>query len=256
MPRWPRKSARSSQRTKQALAAAKARGVRLGNPRLAEARAVGNKAMAEEAERQAALVLPHILPLDEQGMSLRAIARELAARGVHSARRQMARGSGRRHPAPMRRRHGCQLNPCSAAARSPDPTFVRPFPAAGRRAELAGIARRFGSAKRQRSPVAPSVAVLAQIVVVTHQPMARAEKHAAELGADLAAERERADKAIAAFASWADRLDAPSRPSARAPGGAGFERYGNATACVTEAGRMRDGSATVERDRSGTCSGV
>jgi DNA invertase Pin-like site-specific DNA recombinase len=75
-----------SQRTKAALAAAKARGVQLGNPRLAEARAVANKAMAEEAERQAALVLPHILPLHDQGMSLRAIARELTARGVPTAR--------------------------------------------------------------------------------------------------------------------------------------------------------------------------
>jgi DNA invertase Pin-like site-specific DNA recombinase len=75
-----------SQRTRDALAAAKARGVTLGNPRLAEARAVANKAMAEEAERQAALVLPHILPLHQQGMSLRAIARELAARGVPTAR--------------------------------------------------------------------------------------------------------------------------------------------------------------------------
>jgi DNA invertase Pin-like site-specific DNA recombinase len=75
-----------SQRTRAALHAAKARGVKLGNPRLAEARARANKAMAEEAERQAALVLPHILPLHQQGMSLRAIARELTARGVPTAR--------------------------------------------------------------------------------------------------------------------------------------------------------------------------
>jgi hypothetical protein len=38
--------------------------------------------MAVEAERQAALALPYILPLHEQGVSLRAIARELTARGV------------------------------------------------------------------------------------------------------------------------------------------------------------------------------
>ena len=75
-----------SQRTKQALAAAKARGVTLGNPRLAEARARANKETIEAAERYAALVLPHILPLAEQGLSLRAIARELTARGVPTAR--------------------------------------------------------------------------------------------------------------------------------------------------------------------------
>jgi len=37
---------------------------------------------------------------------------------------------------------------------------------------------------------------------------ARADKQAADFGADLAAERERADAAIAAFASLADKLDA------------------------------------------------
>jgi DNA invertase Pin-like site-specific DNA recombinase len=75
-----------SQRTKAALAAAKARGVKLGNPRLAEVRATANEAQIEAAERQAALVLPHILPLYAQGMSLRGIARELTARGVPTAR--------------------------------------------------------------------------------------------------------------------------------------------------------------------------
>ena len=75
-----------SQRTKQALAAAKARGVTLGNPRLAEARARAHKELIEAAERHAALVLPHILPLHEKGLSLRAIARELTARGVPTAR--------------------------------------------------------------------------------------------------------------------------------------------------------------------------
>ena len=75
-----------SQRTKAALAAAKARGVKLGNPRLAEARAPRMRANAEEAARQAAVVLPVIKPLCERGLSLRAIARELAARGVPTAR--------------------------------------------------------------------------------------------------------------------------------------------------------------------------
>ena len=75
-----------SQRTKAALAAAKARGVKLGNPRLEEARAPRMRANAEEAARQAALALPVIKPLYEQGLSLRAIARELVARGVPTAR--------------------------------------------------------------------------------------------------------------------------------------------------------------------------
>jgi DNA invertase Pin-like site-specific DNA recombinase len=75
-----------SERTKAALAQAKARGVVLGNPRLDQARARAHQATGEEAERQAALVLPHIMPLYEQGMSLRAIARELAARRVPTAR--------------------------------------------------------------------------------------------------------------------------------------------------------------------------
>jgi DNA invertase Pin-like site-specific DNA recombinase len=75
-----------SQRTKAALAAAKARGVKLGNPRLAEARAPLMRANAEVAARQAALALPVIKPLYDQGLSLRAIARELAARGVPTAR--------------------------------------------------------------------------------------------------------------------------------------------------------------------------
>jgi DNA invertase Pin-like site-specific DNA recombinase len=75
-----------SQRTKAALAAAKARGVKLGNPRLEEARAPRMRANAEEAARQVALALPVIKPLYERGLSLRAIARELAAHGVPTAR--------------------------------------------------------------------------------------------------------------------------------------------------------------------------
>jgi DNA invertase Pin-like site-specific DNA recombinase len=75
-----------SERTKAALAAAKARGVKLGNPRLAEARAPLMRANAEVAARQSALALPVIKPLYEQGLSLRAIARELTAREVPTAR--------------------------------------------------------------------------------------------------------------------------------------------------------------------------
>jgi DNA invertase Pin-like site-specific DNA recombinase len=46
-----------SKRTKEALAAAKARGVRLGNPRLAQARAEVNAARQEAADSFAAGVL-------------------------------------------------------------------------------------------------------------------------------------------------------------------------------------------------------
>jgi DNA invertase Pin-like site-specific DNA recombinase len=75
-----------SQRTKAALQAAKARGVQLGNPRLAEARARAHQGMAEASARFDALALPHILPMRQEGKSLRAIARELTARGVPTAR--------------------------------------------------------------------------------------------------------------------------------------------------------------------------
>jgi DNA invertase Pin-like site-specific DNA recombinase len=76
-----------SQRTRDALKAAKARGVALGNPRLAEVRAravAGNKA---EADRFAANVKPIIEQIKASGAtSLRAIARALDARGVPTAR--------------------------------------------------------------------------------------------------------------------------------------------------------------------------
>jgi hypothetical protein len=45
-----------------------------------------NKDLIAAAERQAALPLPHILHLHEQGWSLGAIARELTERGVPTAR--------------------------------------------------------------------------------------------------------------------------------------------------------------------------
>jgi DNA invertase Pin-like site-specific DNA recombinase len=76
-----------AQRTKDALAAAKARGVVLGNPRLAEAR---GKAIAESsaaADAFAANVLPIINEIRASGVSsLRGIARALTARGIRTAR--------------------------------------------------------------------------------------------------------------------------------------------------------------------------
>ena len=101
-----------SARTKAALAAAKARGTRLGNPRLAEARAQSNRATRDAADRHAALVLPHILPLRERGMSLRQIAAELTARRVPTPQGLSKSGGG------GRARMGSQPPVCKGADRA------------------------------------------------------------------------------------------------------------------------------------------
>jgi DNA invertase Pin-like site-specific DNA recombinase len=76
-----------SKRTKEALAAAKARGVRLGNPRLAQARAEVNAARQEAADSFAAGVLPIIRQIQKSGVSsLRGVAKALSARGIKTAR--------------------------------------------------------------------------------------------------------------------------------------------------------------------------
>jgi DNA invertase Pin-like site-specific DNA recombinase len=78
-------------RTKAALAAAKARGVRLGNPKLAEARQAAHKAAAianeAAADQHAANVLPIIRQIKRSGATtLREIANALNERGVRTAR--------------------------------------------------------------------------------------------------------------------------------------------------------------------------
>jgi DNA invertase Pin-like site-specific DNA recombinase len=78
-------------RTKAALAAVKARGVVLGNPKLAEARQAAHKAAAAAneaaAEQRAANVLPIIRQIKRAGArTLREIADALNARGVQTAR--------------------------------------------------------------------------------------------------------------------------------------------------------------------------
>jgi DNA invertase Pin-like site-specific DNA recombinase len=76
-----------STRTRQALAAAKARGVALGNPKLHAARSSAVSAVKAEADRHAANVLPIIREAQRAGATtLRDIAEALNARGVATAR--------------------------------------------------------------------------------------------------------------------------------------------------------------------------
>ena len=76
-----------SARTSAALKAAKARGKRLGNPKLSDARRLAVAARKDSADRYSANVLPVIREIQASGVkSLRAIARALAARGVRTAR--------------------------------------------------------------------------------------------------------------------------------------------------------------------------
>jgi DNA invertase Pin-like site-specific DNA recombinase len=76
-----------SKRTKVALAAAKARGAQLGNPRLAQARADVNAARQEAADSFAGGILPIIRQIQKSGVSsLRGVAKALSARGVKTAR--------------------------------------------------------------------------------------------------------------------------------------------------------------------------
>jgi Resolvase, N terminal domain len=76
-----------SQRTKAALAAAKARGVKLGNPNLAAIRGSVGEAGKAEAERFAGNVLPIIKQVRKAGaITLQQIADALNDRGVATAR--------------------------------------------------------------------------------------------------------------------------------------------------------------------------
>src|ERR1700694_6325784 len=76
-----------STRTRQALAAAKARGAALGNPKLHVARSSAVSAVKAEADRYAANILPIIREAQKAGATtLREIAQALNARGIPTAR--------------------------------------------------------------------------------------------------------------------------------------------------------------------------
>ena len=82
-----KKRAMIATRTRDALARAKARGVKLGGPKLAQARRAAVEAIEASADRHAANVLPIIREIQRAGAtSLRAIADALNARGVPTAR--------------------------------------------------------------------------------------------------------------------------------------------------------------------------
>ena len=76
-----------SGRTKSALAAAKAKGVKLGNPRIEAARGRAVASLQAGADRAASNVLPIIAEIRRSGATtLRAIAEALNARGVPTPR--------------------------------------------------------------------------------------------------------------------------------------------------------------------------
>src|SRR5262249_51582519 len=75
-----------SERTKAAPAAAKARGKKLGGPRLAAARRASIEARRELADAFAANARPIIKEIQSRGVtSMRGTARALTARGVNTA---------------------------------------------------------------------------------------------------------------------------------------------------------------------------
>ena len=80
-----------SQRTKEALAAAKARGVKLGGRRqtaadISQYQQKGVKAAQKKADERVAVIADELIPLRDQGLSLNAIAKALNARSIQTSR--------------------------------------------------------------------------------------------------------------------------------------------------------------------------
>ena len=75
-----------SQRTREALAAIKARGRKLGNPHIGEAQKAAAVRRSEIADDFAANVVPLIREIQATGSSMRKVAAALNARGIPTAR--------------------------------------------------------------------------------------------------------------------------------------------------------------------------
>jgi DNA invertase Pin-like site-specific DNA recombinase len=75
-----------SKRTREALAAAKARGQRLGNPRAALAAPLAHQAARQQADDFALPLRPLLDSMRDQGQTLQAIADEMNRRGIATAR--------------------------------------------------------------------------------------------------------------------------------------------------------------------------
>jgi DNA invertase Pin-like site-specific DNA recombinase len=75
-----------SKRTKEALAIAKARGVRLGNPNPHPASLLGKKSIQASADQFAETMRPLVHRLQYQGLSLREIAADMNSRSLKTAR--------------------------------------------------------------------------------------------------------------------------------------------------------------------------